>query len=76
MPEELGKLEKPAVSEFQKGRKLLYVPLVFSGKEAPAEFQEKYSRYWNQVETQAQRPGAEIGDDSARLPRVYLCRRR
>lgn len=52
MAEELGKIEKPAVSEFKKGRKLLFVPLVFAGKDSPAEFMEKFHRYWNQVENQ------------------------
>ena len=52
MAEELGKVEKPPVSDFKKGRKLLFVPLIFSGKDSTAEFLEKFNRYWNQVENQ------------------------
>jgi len=50
MSEELGKIEKPSVEEFRKGRKLYFVPLVYRGKESPDEYLEKSNRYWNQVE--------------------------
>jgi hypothetical protein len=52
MPEELGKIEKPPVEDFKSGRKLFFIPLIFSGKELPREFTEKYDRYWEQVESQ------------------------
>ena len=50
MSEELGKIEKPSVEEFQKGRKLYFVPLIYRGRESPDEYLEKFNRYWNQVE--------------------------
>jgi hypothetical protein len=40
MSEELGKIEKPEVSSFKQNRKILQVPLVYSGKEAPADYVE------------------------------------
>ncbi|MDI6806231.1 MAG: hypothetical protein QMD14_00235 [Candidatus Aenigmarchaeota archaeon] len=49
MPEELGKIEKPAVEEFKLGRKLYHVPLVYLGKDSPPEYKEKFERYWNDV---------------------------
>ena len=52
MPEELGKIEKPPVERFKKGRKLYFIPLVYCGKEPPAEYVEKYNKYWHQVENQ------------------------
>ena len=52
MPEELGKIEKPPVEEFKKGRKLYFIPLIYCGKEPHAEYLEKFDKYWNQVETQ------------------------
>ena len=52
MSEELGKIEKPSTEEFKGGRKLYFVPLVYCGKEPPDEYLEKYSRYWEQVESQ------------------------
>jgi len=52
MPEELGKIEKPQASEFKEGRKLYFVPLIYSGRESPEDFLEKFNRYWNQVENQ------------------------
>ena len=50
MPEELGKIEKPSVEEFKKGRKLYFVPLIYRGQESSDEYIEKLNRYWNQVE--------------------------
>ena len=52
MSEELGKIEKPLAEDFMKGRKLYFVPLVYSGKEAEAEYQEKCNKYWEQSENQ------------------------
>lgn len=50
MSEELGKIEKPSVEEFKKGRKLYFVPLIYRLQEEPEEYVEKFNRYWNQVE--------------------------
>ena len=61
MPEELGKIEKPAVDEFKNGRKLFFVPLVFSGRELPTEFTDIYNRYWDQVESQISGLEAKLG---------------
>jgi hypothetical protein len=52
MPEELGKIEKPPVEEFKKGRKLLFVPLLYRSKDSPNEYSEKVKKYWEQVEEQ------------------------
>ena len=48
----LGKIEKPSAEEFKTGRKLYFVPLVYCGKEAEAEYLERFNKYWSQVETQ------------------------
>lgn len=50
MSEELGKIEKPSAEGFKGGRKLYFIPLIYSGAESPAEYLEKYNRYWEQVE--------------------------
>jgi hypothetical protein len=50
MSEELGKIEKPSLEEFRKGRKLYFVPIIYRGGESPDEYLEKFNRYWNQVE--------------------------
>ncbi len=52
MSEELGKIEKPSAEAFKGGRKLYLVPLIYAGRESPAEYLEKHNRYWNQVENQ------------------------
>ena len=52
MSEELGKIEKPPVEEFKKGRKLYFIPLIYCKREPPAEYLEIFNKYWNQVENQ------------------------
>ena len=49
MAEEIGKIEKPEISQFQ-GKKILYlVPLLYSWQESPKEYIEKYDLYWQQI---------------------------
>jgi len=52
MPKKLGKIEKPSAEEFKGGRKLYFIPLIYCGTEAEAEYLEKFNRYWDQVENQ------------------------
>jgi hypothetical protein len=49
MSQELGKITKPEVSSLKEGRKLFVVPLLYSGKDAPADYLEKHDLYWKQV---------------------------
>ncbi len=63
MSEELGKIEKPSAGEFKGRRKLCFVPLIYCGRESPAEYLEKFSKYWEQVENQ-------VGDLELRLGRI------
>ncbi len=67
MSEELGKIEKPPAQEFKARRKLYFVPLIYSGKESPAEYLEKFNRYWNQVETQMSNLELKLG----RVDKIY-----
>jgi hypothetical protein len=52
MSEELGKIEKPSVEDYGKGRKLYFVPLIYGSNEAPADYVEKFDKYWKQAENQ------------------------
>ncbi len=67
MAEELGKIEKMPAENYQKGRKLYFVPLVYAGTEMPADYTEKYERYWEQVEAQIADLVAKLGD----VNRIY-----
>jgi hypothetical protein len=67
MAEELGKIEKPSVDSFKKGRKLFFVPLVFSGPETPEDYVNKFNRYWEQVAGQIDELAAKLGS----VNRVY-----
>lgn len=61
MPEQLGKIERLEVECFKQGKKLYLVPLVYSGEEAPDEYKEKCSRYWQQVREQLTNLASKIG---------------
>ena len=61
MSEELGKIEKPPVGKFKRGRKLYFVPLIYCGRESPAEYLEKFNKYWNQVENQMSELELKLG---------------
>ena len=67
MPDELGKIEKPAIAEFKAERKLYFVPLIFSASKLEAELQERIDRYWHQVEAQIANLEAKFG----RVNKVY-----
>jgi hypothetical protein len=49
MVEELGKIEKPEANRFLGKKKLYLVPLLFSWKDSPPDYVEKYNLYWQQV---------------------------
>jgi hypothetical protein len=61
MSEQLGKVEKPEAEHFTHQRKLYIVPLVFSGKESPPEYIEKFNLYWEQVNEQIANLESKIG---------------
>ena len=61
MAEQLGKIEKPEAKDFTSKRKLYLIPLIFSGKEAPPEYVEKFNLYWQQVGEHIAKLEAKIG---------------
>ena len=67
MSQELGKIEKPEAASFKQGRKLLIIPLIYSYKDAPSEYNEIYELYWTQVAEHVVNLEAKIGTVS----RVY-----
>jgi len=67
MPEQLGKIERLEAERFKQGKKLYLVPLVYSTEEAPDEYKEKCSRYWQQVAEQLTNLASKIG----RVKQVY-----
>ena len=67
MSEKLGKIEKPETSEFKKGRKLYFVPLIYRGIESPEEYLEKFNQYWNQVENQMSALELKLG----KIDKIY-----
>ncbi|OGO32128.1 MAG: hypothetical protein A2Z29_03535 [Chloroflexi bacterium RBG_16_56_11] len=67
MAEELGKIEKPPVDSFKKGRKLFFVPLIYKNDELPVDYIGKYHKYWEQVEKQV----AELVSKLGSVNRIY-----
>jgi hypothetical protein len=67
MAEQLGKIEKPEAKDFTSKRKLYLIPLIFSGKEAPPEYVEKFNLYWQQAGEHVANLEAKIG----RVSHIY-----
>ncbi|MCK4863611.1 MAG: hypothetical protein KAS25_04895 [Dehalococcoidales bacterium] len=67
MAEELGKIEKPPVEDFKKGRKLYFIPLIYSVEDLPEDYLEKFDKYWEQVEKQI----AELVSKLGEVNRIY-----
>lgn len=64
MAEELGKIEKPPVAKFKKGRKLYFIPLIYGGKDLPEDYLEKFNKYWEQIEKQVAEMASKLGEVS------------
>jgi hypothetical protein len=67
MTEELGKIEKPPVTNFKNGRKLFFVPLIYGGKDLPEDYLVKFQKYWEQVGKQVEELTAKLGE----VNRIY-----
>lgn len=52
MSQQMGKIEKPLASKFRAGRKLFFVPLIYTPRQAEPSLMKIISRYWDQVEEQ------------------------
>jgi len=50
MAKRLGKIEKPPVERYAKGRKLFFVPLLFPPPDPEDDFVQKARKYWDEVE--------------------------
>jgi hypothetical protein len=61
MAEELGKIEKPSVDKFKKGRKLYFIPLLFCGEDTPKEYLELFDKYWEQLKNQLDEMESKLG---------------
>jgi hypothetical protein len=61
MAEELGKIEKLSVDAYQKGRKLYFIPVLYSVEDSPEVYKEKIDKYWEQVQKQLEELEAKLG---------------
>lgn len=61
MGEELGKIEKPAVSSFKKGRKLFFVPVIYYNEATAEEYKQNLNKYWEQVGKQLEELSSKLG---------------
>ncbi len=62
MGEELGKIEKPTVASFKKGRKLFFVPVIYYSQDVPEGYTEIMNRYWEQVGKQIEELTSKLGE--------------
>ncbi len=61
MAEELGRIEKPPVEDFKKGRKLYFIPLIYGGEDMAEDYLVKLNKYWEQVEKQVEELTSKLG---------------
>ncbi|GAB6273758.1 MAG: hypothetical protein STSR0004_06210 [Peptococcaceae bacterium] len=61
MPEILGKIEKPNLEEFKKGRKLFLVPLIYAMDNFPQDYLKLVEQYWQQAAEQINNLELKIG---------------
>jgi hypothetical protein len=61
MAKKLGKIEKPSVEDYQEGRKLYFIPLIYRSEDSPDEYVIKFNKYWEQVEKQIAELEAKLG---------------
>lgn len=62
MSEEVGKIERPSIEEFRAGRKLYFIPLIFTPKRSQAALLERVNRYWDQVEAHVANLETKLGN--------------
>jgi hypothetical protein len=67
MAKKLGKVKKPSVKKFEKGRKLFLLPLIFSPEEPEPEFTKLLDKYWQQAQEQIDNLEMSL----ARVSKVY-----
>jgi hypothetical protein len=70
--QELGKIEKPEAEKFQKGRKLIFVPLLFEPYENESELQKLHNKYWQQVKEQIENLESKLMDVT-RIYHEFIC---
>lgn len=61
MAEELGKIEKPPAEDYRLGRKLFFIPLLYTGDDLPEDYREKIDKYWEQVRKQIIELSSKLG---------------
>ena len=67
MAKKLGKVRKPSAKIFEKGRKLLFLPLVFSTEEPEPELTKRLDEYWKQARLQIEKLEAGL----AKVSKIY-----
>jgi len=67
MAKKLGKVKKPSVKKFEKGRKLFFLPLIFTPHKVEPDFKELLDKYWQQAQEQINNLEAKL----TRVKKVY-----
>lgn len=67
MSEQLGKIEKPSADEYKAGRKLYFVPLIFTPVNPKPGLGELVNKYWGHIETQI----ANLESKLQKVTKVY-----
>jgi hypothetical protein len=70
--QDLGKIEKPEAEKFQKGRRLIFAPLLFAPYDDDPEFQKLHNKYWQQVKEQIENLESKL-TGVGRIYHEYIC---
>ena len=65
MAEELGKIQKPAVEDFKKGRKLIFIPVIYPAEGLPDDYVKKCNLFWEQVAKHITELSSKLGQVNA-----------
>jgi hypothetical protein len=65
--QKLGKVKKPAAKKFKKGRKLFFLPLIFTRTKPETEYKELLDKYWQQAQEQID----NLEEKLAQVNKVY-----
>jgi hypothetical protein len=67
MAKKLGKVKKPSAKKFEKGRKLFFLPLIFSLEKPEPEFTKMLEKYWQQAQEQIKK----LEGNLAQVSKIY-----
>ncbi|VUT24772.1 MAG: hypothetical protein MOIL_00674 [Candidatus Methanolliviera sp. GoM_oil] len=67
MSERIGKIERPSVEQFKGKRKICFVPLIYTWKDAPEDYKTLVEDYWKEIREQIANMKERVG----KIAKIY-----